>query len=401
MSEATLPPRIADRARRIDKELLVTLAEMIRDREAITAAAAVRRMPSVTQVSTLTRDAWRAAQLAEFKAEQIRGQQPIEQLSLGTDNNFRKQYFLGFTYFLSVAQAGNLGRSARQLNVDQATLSHHIRNLESGLGAQLFVRHSRGVTLTQAGVALVTDLHAVSDAPHQSLGLNSASGRPTIAIPLELGLHVVPPFIEALQRENPGDVVAIREGNSAFLEELIVSNQAHVAILQDSPKFDSLKGEPVLVEEVGLVTSSSLRRHTIAQHVSLAEVTGRRLILPSQKYSLRRKLDDAAFRYGMQLRVILEVDSIPLIKSLVQKGMGSTVLPLMAVREELSRGTFDFQAIDHPLITATYSIVEGRPENAYLAKRFASVLRNIITSQVESGYWPGARLIKPPVSGVG
>ena len=401
MSEATLPPRIADRARRIDKELLVTLGEMIRDREAITAAAAIRRMQSVTQISTLTRDAWRAAQLAEHKAEQIRGQQPIEQLSLETNNNIKKQDFLGFTYFLSVAQAGNFGRAARQLNVDQATLSHHIRNLESGLGAQLFVRHSRGVTLTQAGVSLVTDLHAVSDTPHQSLRFSSASGRPTIAIPLELGLHVIPPFIEALQRENPGDVVAIREGNSAFLEELIVSNQAHVAILQDSPKFDSLKVEPVLVEEVGLVTSSSLGRHTIAQHVSLAEVTGRRLILPSQKYSLRRKLDDAAFRYGMQLRVILEVDSIPLIKSLVQKGMGSTVLPLIAVREELSRGIFDFQAIDHPLITATYSIVEGRPENAYHTRRFASVLRNIITSQVESGYWPRARLIKPTVSGVG
>jgi LysR family nitrogen assimilation transcriptional regulator len=218
---------------------------------------------------------------------------------------------------------------------------------------------------------------------------------------LEIGLHVVPPFIEALQRENPGDVVAIREGNSAFLEELIVSNQAHVAILQDSPKFDSLKVEPVLVEEVGLVTSSSLRRHPIAQRVSLAEVTGRRLILPSQKYSLRRKLDDAVFRYGMQLRVILEVDSIPLIKSLVQKGMGSTVLPLIAVREESSRGTLDFQAIDHPLITATYSIVEGRPENTYHVKRFTSILRNIITSQVESGYWPGARLIKPTVSSVG
>ena len=401
MSEATLPPRIADRARRIDKELLVTLGEMIRDREAITAAAAVRRMPSVTQVSTLTRDAWRAAQLAEFKAEQIRGQRRVEQLSLETKNIFKKQSFLGFTYFLSVAQASNFGRSARQLNVDQATLSHHIRNLESGLGAQLFVRHSRGVTLTQAGISLVTDLHAASDAPHQSLGISSASRRPTVAIPLEIGLHLVPPFIEALQRENPGDVLAIREGNSAFLEELIVSNQAHIAILQDSPKFDSLKVQPVLVGDVGLVTSPSLRRQPVAQRVHLAEVTGRRLILPSQKYSLRRKLDGAAFRYGLHLRIILEVDSIPLIKSLVEKGSGSTVLPLIAVREEISRGTLDFQAIDHPSMTATYSIVEGRTEGAYHPGRFSSLLRNIITSQVESGYWPGARLIKASASDIG
>ena len=232
MSEATLPPRIADRARRIDKELLVTLGEMIRDREAITAAAAIRRMQSVTQISTLTRDAWRAAQLAEHKAEQIRGQQPIEQLSLETNHSIKKQDFLGFTYFLSVAQAGNLGRAARQLNVDQATLSHHIRNLEVRPRCTIVCAAQSRCDTNASWCLLSHGPPCGFRCATPKLGLSSDSGRPTVAIPLELGLHVVPPFIEEWQRENPGDVVAIREGNSAFLEELIVSNQAHVAILQ-------------------------------------------------------------------------------------------------------------------------------------------------------------------------
>ncbi len=71
------PIRIVDSARRIDRELIETLRQMIRDREAVTAGAAVvRRMSSITQISTLTRDPWRAAQLAESKAEQARLERP-------------------------------------------------------------------------------------------------------------------------------------------------------------------------------------------------------------------------------------------------------------------------------------------------------------------------------------
>ena len=64
-------------------------------------------------------------------------------------------------YFLSVAQTGNLGRAARDLNISQPAISLQLRKLEEGFGTPLLLRHGRGVTLTPAGASLRDRLHTV------------------------------------------------------------------------------------------------------------------------------------------------------------------------------------------------------------------------------------------------
>lgn len=60
-------------------------------------------------------------------------------------------------YFVSVAELGSFTRAAQALCVAQPALSSQIRDLEAELGAQLLVRHPRGVTLTDAGTRLLRD----------------------------------------------------------------------------------------------------------------------------------------------------------------------------------------------------------------------------------------------------
>jgi LysR family glycine cleavage system transcriptional activator len=53
--------------------------------------------------------------------------------------------------FEAVGRAGNVRAAAQELNVTPAAISHQIRLLEEHLGADLFVRASRGLVLTPAG----------------------------------------------------------------------------------------------------------------------------------------------------------------------------------------------------------------------------------------------------------
>ena len=64
-------------------------------------------------------------------------------------------------YFVAVAEEGNFNRAALRLRVAQPALSRQVHALECELGAQLFERLPRGVKLTPAGAALLTDAAAI------------------------------------------------------------------------------------------------------------------------------------------------------------------------------------------------------------------------------------------------
>lgn len=57
-------------------------------------------------------------------------------------------------YFLTVAKEQNFTRAAEQLNITQPTLSRQLAALEEELGTPLFIRGSRSITLTEAGILL-------------------------------------------------------------------------------------------------------------------------------------------------------------------------------------------------------------------------------------------------------
>ena len=57
-------------------------------------------------------------------------------------------------YFMGVLEAKSITKAAEQLYVAQPALGLQIRKLEEELGVELFVRHSRGVTATEAGILL-------------------------------------------------------------------------------------------------------------------------------------------------------------------------------------------------------------------------------------------------------
>jgi LysR family nitrogen assimilation transcriptional regulator len=97
----------------------------------------------------------------------------------------------------------------------------------------------------------------------------------------------------------------------------------------------------------------------------------------------------------MQFEPVFQVDSVSLTKEMVRKGLGCAVLPSVAVRDEVARGTLVFRPIDHVSLVTTHAIAVRQTTTESAVLGFLDVLREAIRSLVASGVWPGARILKP------
>src|SRR5580658_5059666 len=55
------------------------------------------------------------------------------------------------TYFFEITKTLNFTRAAKNMCISQPALTRAMQNLEKNVGAELFIRHKNGVTLTRAG----------------------------------------------------------------------------------------------------------------------------------------------------------------------------------------------------------------------------------------------------------
>ncbi|HGN9373702.1 TPA: LysR family transcriptional regulator [Citrobacter pasteurii] len=82
-------------------------------------------------------------------------------------------------YFAVVAEENNMSRAAQRLFMSQPPLSRHIRQLEERLGVMLFVRHTKGLTLTDEGarvLEIIRPLLAQQDETYAALSKLGQTG---------------------------------------------------------------------------------------------------------------------------------------------------------------------------------------------------------------------------------
>jgi LysR family nitrogen assimilation transcriptional regulator len=196
--------------------------------------------------------------------------------------------------------------------------------------------------------------------------------------------------------------LAIREGTSASLEEWVLDRRADVAVLQDPPSLDELTLDPVVTERLGLVSNVRTIRLEGTGSVRVRQLGDLKLILPHPRHWIRRLVETAAFRRGIVLDQVQQVDGVALIKEMVRDGSGHTVLPFVAVRDEVARGNLSFLPIDHdPLLTVHAIASRGGVTPAPFVAEVSRLLRDVMSHQARSGAWAGASVTGIPAKSAG
>lgn len=157
--------------------------------------------------------------------------------------------------FRQLAELGNFTRVAERLDLTQAAISQHIRQLEDRLGT-LMIRRPRGVELTPAGLALLDYCRDV-DRADKALKLrlsdvDALEGEVSLITPASIGLAIYPLLLE-LQRSHPGLVIRHRFAPDTEVRDAVLDSRYEIGLMSLRPDDESLAAQPFTSEALELV----------------------------------------------------------------------------------------------------------------------------------------------------
>lgn len=255
--------------------------------------------------------------------------------------------------FVRVAEAGSLSAAGAALGVPQPTLTRHIAELEASLGARLLHRTGRGVVPTEAGrLALERARAMLAEAERMRAEVTaeqrSPSGPVSLAMLASVAEYLVPPLFARVRAEFPGIRVRVREGFSTQVEAWLAAGEVDLGIFNTTHR----QGAGAGADRLG--SSRLVRAGTagaaLAPTEPLRSLEGRALILPAAGNNIRRAVEEACARLGFGLRVIFELDSVRSIRDLAAAGVGWTVLPEHAVRDQVAAGRLRAALLRDPVL---------------------------------------------------
>ena len=280
--------------------------------------------------------------------------------------------------FVAIAELKNFTKAAELLHIAQPALGLKIRKLEEDLEQQLFVRHSRGVMMTEAGKFLLPQARAMlaqASALKQVMRDFSCPphGRVVMGVPPNVMEGITGIIARRAIQELPDVNLNMVEGLSHTLEEWLDDGRLNLACVFDGS--DETTGRPgrVLYEEPFVFVGNADALRPEDGPITLAEALRQPLVAPAAPHRLRALLEDKARELGEQVHVRFEVESGSIMSDLIAQKLGYSILPVSVVSSRVQRGELAIRPIFQPDWTCTLRLVW--PQSGDLSSATQAVIK--------------------------
>lgn len=263
-------------------------------------------------------------------------------VSLRLDRSLAPGYPAGMRFdltdlrlFLAVAEAGSITHGAAEAGLSLPAASERLREMEASGRVRLLDRDRRGVTLTEAGEALLHHARLIMSQMarmHGEIGQIAKAVRGTVRLLANTAAmaEFLPARLAPWLATHPQADIVVKERQSADIARSIALGFAEIGVLSDLVETTGLTLRPFVTDRLVVVAG---RDHALAamRQVRFADLFGQPFIALSEG-ALQDHLDAQAARIGLRIRPRIRLRGFDDICRMASAGVGIGIIPETAAR---------------------------------------------------------------------
>jgi DNA-binding transcriptional LysR family regulator len=245
--------------------------------------------------------------------------------------------------FVATVEEGNFRRAADRVYRTQPAVSMALKKLQEEVGAPLFERSGRSTSTPSAAGQILYEyakkmLHLREEATNTLARLTAGeANRIRIGASDIAALHILPSLIVGFRQQYPDARIEVFHQASSRLFHGLKEHSLDLALMSCRPEDRDLEATPLTRDELVLVIP---RGHTLASktRVGASELAKESFIINSEEPLWHEAFVRKLLSQQVHVHAGIEATNLESIKKLVVMGLGISVMPSIAVSEEIKRG---------------------------------------------------------------
>jgi LysR family nitrogen assimilation transcriptional regulator len=302
-------------------------------------------------------------------------------------------------YFKAIADAQSFVRGADHLHIAQPALSRSIAKLEEQMGQLLFVRHSGGVALTDAGQRLYKHAEEVLKTVQRltdemAADTQAPRGLVSLGVPPSMQSILTAPVAARFIKSFPHAFLNVVQDTSTRLRDGVAAGQLDLVVISSLAPSGGLHYTPLFTGNLCLVYAATQNLHS-KTYARLEDLIGIPLILCGYPDTLRLYLNQAFANVDEKPTVRCEVNTASLVAELVSHGAGVGIAPYGTIPTENTKGLtmIPIRGLETSWMLATSFDRIGSTAVQQLSEMIIDHARDFICGS----QWPAARFDGPPL----
>ncbi|MDI5884908.1 LysR family transcriptional regulator [Cobetia amphilecti] len=246
-------------------------------------------------------------------------------------------------YFQVTVEAGSIRRAAARLNIAPSAVSRQIGLLEEAMAASLIERTRDGVQPTRVGEMLL-DYILQREKLDQHLGerLDAYQRLETGEIRLIIGEGFVGDIINsplrAFRKQYPGITLKVDTGSMQSIIDSVIEDEADIGLMYHERVHPQLRFWHSSPQPLVAIMSPEHPLASEAHALTLEEVSQHPMALWGPSHGVRQLMDDGFREAGVRPHMVVQTNSMEVLKQAARSELCITLLPAFASARELQEG---------------------------------------------------------------